>query len=148
MRVTALEEYGLRCMLLLARNQDESLTLPEFSRLEGLSIPYAAKLLMILKKAGLVKAVRGRSGGYELARSADEIHLKEIFDAVGEPLFSPAHCRKFSGDDLVCAHTGDCSVKNIWQGFGSMINNILEGVTLADIASGNIGRQLQVNMSR
>jgi len=137
MRVTALEEYGLRCMLLLAKNGNETLTLSDFSRREGLSIPYAGKLLMILKKSGLVKAARGRSGGYALARASDEIFLKEIFDALGEPIFSPTHCRKFSGDDLICVHTEDCSVRDIWRGFGGLLSNMLEHVTLADIASGN-----------
>ena len=51
MKVTALEEYGLRCMVLLARSEeDHPLTLPEFSDREGVSVPYAGKLLMILKK--------------------------------------------------------------------------------------------------
>lgn len=139
MKITALEEYGLRCMILLARSGEGTLTLSDFSRREGLSIPYAGKLLMILKKAGLVEAVRGRNGGYALARNADSVFLKEIFDALGEPVFSPTHCQKYTGEENVCVHTGDCSVRDIWKGFGGIISDMLGKITLADIASRDTG---------
>jgi len=136
MRITALEEYGLRCMLLLARNDDVPLTLVDFGERESLSIPYAGKLLMILRKAGLVTAVRGRKGGYKLTRKPEKILLKEIFDALGEPVFSPSHCHKFSGSEDDCIHREDCSVRTIWQKFGGLIGNVLARVTLDDLASG------------
>jgi Rrf2 family protein len=135
MKITALEEYGLRCMILLARSREETLTLSDFSRREGLSVPYAGKLLMILKKAGLVRAVRGRNGGYALAKDADGVYLNEIFDALGEPVFSPTHCQKFTGEENVCVHTGNCSVRDIWKGFGGIIGDMLGRITLEDIAS-------------
>jgi len=138
MRITALEEYGLRCMLLLARNDGSTLTLSDFSIREGLSIPYSGKLLTILRKAELVKAVRGRNGGYALAKRPEEILLKEIFDALGEPVFSPSHCRKFTGEERTCVHKEECSVRDIWRGFEGLIGNVLERITLADILSGNL----------
>ena len=147
MKITALEEYGLRCMLLLARSNGNTLTLPDFSQGEGLSIPYAGKLLMILKKSGLVKAVRGRNGGYTLSRQADKIYLNEIFNALGEPVFSPSHCQKFSGEEEICVHKGDCSVRDIWKGFGGLIGTVLERITLADIVSGNLEIIKQMQLS-
>ncbi len=138
MKITALEEYGLRCMLLLAKSYGNTLTLSDFSQRERLSIPYAGKLLMILKKARLVKAVRGRNGGYALSKAASEIYLKEIFYALGEPVFSPSHCQRYSGDEETCVHTSDCSVRDIWIGVGGLIENVMERITLADIASGNL----------
>jgi len=139
MKVTALEEYGLRCMVLLARiGSEHPLTLPEFGTREGVSIPYAGKLLMILKKSGLVKAVRGRRGGYVLAVPAKEIPLKRIFDALGQPVFSANHCDRYSGDNETCIHRGGCSVKNIWQTFEDITSTLLERVTLAELASGKV----------
>lgn len=139
MKITALEEYGFRCMLRLAQcGPGETLTLPDFKLQEGISIPYAAKLLMILKKAGLVSAVRGRNGGYALAEPADKIVLKEIFDALGEPAFSPSHCERHTGLYQVCVHEGDCRVRDIWQSFGSFIDQLLERITLADVAEGRL----------
>ena len=150
MKVTALEEYGLRCMVLLARSGEEHpMTLPEFSSKEGVSVPYAGKLLMILKKSGLVKAVRGRNGGYALAISPVEITLKQIFDALGHPVFSANHCERFSGEGEACVHTEDCSVRGVWRTFEEFIESFLKRVTLADLASGdaellqNIGIEIQ-----
>ena len=139
MKVTALEEYGLRCMVLLARiGSEHPLTLPEFGTREGVSIPYAGKLLMILKKSGLVKAVRGRRGGYVLAHPAEDIPLKRIFDALGQPVFSTNHCDRYSGDNETCVHRGRCSVKNIWQTFEDITSTLLERITLAELASGKV----------
>ncbi len=139
MRITALEEYGLRCMVLLAHSgQKVSLTLSDFAEGEGLSIPYAGKLLMILKKAGLVKAIRGRNGGYVLIKEPEDIRLKEIFDALGDPVFSPGYCDRFTGENEVCVHTDDCTVRYIWKSFNMFIANMLSGITLANIAAGDI----------
>jgi|WetSurMetagenome_2_1015567.scaffolds.fasta_scaffold34693_2 Rrf2 family transcriptional regulator, iron-sulfur cluster assembly transcription factor len=139
MKITALEEYGLRCMLLLAKcGPDEYLTLPDFQAREGLSIPYAAKLLMILKKADLVKSVRGRNGGYALAKPAETIILKEIFEALGEPAYSSTHCARHSGMFEICVHTGECKVRDIWKSFDSFMSQILDKITLADIATGKL----------
>jgi Rrf2 family transcriptional regulator, iron-sulfur cluster assembly transcription factor len=150
MKISALEEYGIRCMLLLARCEPgDTLTLPEFQEKEGLSIPYAAKLLMILKKAGLVKASRGRKGGYALARAADDIQLKEIIDALGEPAFSSSHCGRHTGQFDACVHQNDCQVRVIWKSFDSFISQLLSGITLADAAAGKLANleNIQVTMS-
>ena len=74
MKITAQEEYGLRCLLRLAQSESGSLTLPEVAAAEGLSVAYVAKLMAVLRHAGILDSVRGRSGGYTLARPADEIH--------------------------------------------------------------------------
>ena len=139
MKITALEEYGFRCMLLLARSGDKvSLTLPEFAESERLSVPYAGKLLMILKKAGLVRAVRGRNGGYVLTKMPEDIRLKEIFDALGDPVFSAGYCDRFTGENDACVHNDDCTVRHIWKSFDGFIGDILSRVSLADVAVGDI----------
>lgn len=138
MKVTALEEYGLRCMVLLAKRAESGspVTLAEIGEEEGLSVAYAAKLLAILRKADLVNAARGRNGGYVLARSPEEIALKEIIDALGEPVFSAAHCSKFTGVDGTCTHISNCSVRSVWRGFDRIIGRLLDQTTLSDIITG------------
>ncbi len=139
MRITALEEYGFRCMLLLAKHGlSSSLTLTEFAEHERLSIPYAAKLLALLKKAGLVKSVRGRNGGYALTRDPEKILLNEIFDSLGDRVFSPEHCDRYTGNEEFCIHTGDCSVRHIWMSFDGFISGMLSRITLAEVATGEI----------
>lgn len=138
MRISATEEYGLRCMILLARGGSQtSLTLAEIGEKEGLSVPYVGKLLGILKQRNLVSAVRGRNGGYELARPASQITLKQIFDALGEPLFGAGHCEKFTSGEKAgeCIHLDDCTVRDVWSTFSVLIRDVLERITLEDLAS-------------
>ena len=69
MKLSSQEEYGLRCLLQLARHGDEaSLTIAEMSQREGISSPNVAKIMRILRRAGLVASTRGKAGGYTLAR--------------------------------------------------------------------------------
>ena len=69
MKISSQEEYGLRCLLRLARGDEQSsLTIPEIAHAEGLSAPYVAKLLAVLREAGLVtSSAAGRSNRYRLA---------------------------------------------------------------------------------
>ncbi len=137
MKVTALEEYGLRCLVLLAkRGQDQPMSLSEIGDSEQVSVPYAAKLLALLKQGGLVRALRGRSGGYVLAKSAEDITLAQVFRALGEPLFSGGHCERFtaSGQRHDCVHFEDCTVRDVWSSFQVLMNEVLDHVTLADVA--------------
>ena len=83
MKVTSAEEYGLRCLMLLAgRDEGHPLTLTEISEREGLSLPHAGKIMGILKDSGLVESVRGRSGGYVLKDPPQELTLSRIFQAL------------------------------------------------------------------
>jgi DNA-binding transcriptional ArsR family regulator len=77
MKVTAQEEYGLRCLVQVARGhaQGRSLSITEIAQGEGLSTPYVGKILAVLRKGGLVTAARGRSGGYTLTRNPRAITL-------------------------------------------------------------------------
>jgi Rrf2 family protein len=149
MKVTALEEYGLRCMVLLARKNasDGPAPLTEIAQQEGVSVAYAGKLLAILKKAGLVSAVRGRHGGYALTRPSSEITLKEIFAALGEPVYSAAHCSKFTGIDCTCVHIAGCSVRNVWRGFDRFIGRLLDKITLAEILESSYDMSETYNLS-
>ncbi len=66
MKFSSLEEYGLRCLVQLGTRGrgSESLTIAEMSRREGISAPNVAKIMRVLRRAGLVKSTRGQSGGY------------------------------------------------------------------------------------
>src|SRR5258708_13724868 len=85
MKISAQEEYGLRCLVQLATlPAGDSLTLPQIAEREGISTANAGKLMWLLNKAGFVHSTRGTKGGYFLSRPAGDIHLVEInrvFDA-------------------------------------------------------------------
>ena len=141
MKITALEEYGMRCMLLVARKEKgKPVTLPEVSESENITVPYAGKLLMILKNAGLVESARGRNGGYTLTHPAEDISLREIFEALGEPVGGPEHCSRHTGKGEYCVHSDDCDIKGIWQAFGEYFSEATDRVSLGDLAAGRVDK--------
>lgn len=137
MRISALEEYGLRCLLTLAHaGTAGQLSISEIAEKEGLSVPYASKLLSILRRAELVNAVRGRGGGFCIAREPAEINLLEVITAMGGPLIDDNHCDKYSGQLEKCIHTDNCSVQYALAGLSRLIGEFLSGTTLKTIMDG------------
>jgi Rrf2 family protein len=138
MKITSQEEYGLRCLLRLARaNDGRSLTIPEIATAEGLSVPYVAKLLAVLRQAGLIDSVRGRAGGYHLAAPPAQISLGSVMIALGEPLFDePNFCNKHPGtetSDGRCVHIGGCTLRALWHTLEDWMRRALDRITLADL---------------
>lgn len=133
MKVSAQEEYGLRCLVQLAHlRAGESLTLSQIARSEGISVANAGKLLWILNKAGLVQSTRGTRGGYQLARPAAEIRLSEIIKVLDADEVE-AHCKSYTGVLDVCVHTSDCGIRPVILGLHEIVQNALAEVTLAQL---------------
>jgi len=134
MKISALDEYGLRCVLQLARSgADGSLTLAEIAEKEGMTVAYVAKLLGILRQAGLVQSVRGRAGGYRLAEAPENISVSRVIHALGGPTWQTSGCDKFNGNHDVCVHSFDCSIRSLWGAVDSVVEQILVNVTLTDL---------------
>jgi Rrf2 family protein len=137
MKITSQEEYGLRCLLRLARAGDgQSLTIPEIACAEGLSAPYVAKLLAVLRQGGLIESVRGRSGGYRLAAAPVDVSLGKILMVLGEPLFDePGYCQRHAGTQTEgnCVHHGGCTLRALWQTLEQWMRHTLDQITLADL---------------
>ncbi|HEX5886691.1 MAG TPA: Rrf2 family transcriptional regulator [Pyrinomonadaceae bacterium] len=134
MKISAQEEYGLRCLLQLARAEGmgESLTLSQLSRLEGISTANAGKLMWILSKAGLVQSTRGTKGGYSLARPASEIRLNRVIRVLeGEP--AESHCKSYAGVLDACVHTGDCGIRPVIVELHQIVDNALADITLSQL---------------
>lgn len=134
MKISAQEEYGLRCLLQLARAEStgESLTLSQIARREGISTANAGKLLWILSKAGLVQSQRGTKGGYYLARPASDIHLNQVIRVLeGEPVDS--HCKSYAGVLDACVHTGDCGIRPVIVELHQIVDNALADITLSQL---------------
>jgi len=148
MKVSALEEYGLRCLVQLARGGAEpgkgvTLSTREISEREGLSLEYAAQILASMRKAGLVTSVRGVNGGFRLARPAAKISVGEMFRAL-DGQFANDLCDQFTGKLETCANAGDCNVAPVWTELSRRIYGFLDSVSLHDIAEGNVQRAPQV----
>jgi len=108
-------------------------TVAEIAGLEGLTNPYVGKLMAALRQAGFVDSVRGRGGGYVLARPATEITLEQILRALGGPVYSTKYCEEHPGALEICTHSEDCSIRPIWQTLGEIISQVLRGTSLADL---------------
>mgnify|MGYP001246855697 CR=1 FL=1 len=149
MKVSALEEYGLRCLVQLARDgatpdgDGAPLSTREIAEREGLSLEYAAQILASLRRAGLVTSTRGVNGGFRLARPADEISVGELFRVLDGPI-ADGICESYTGQRDTCANAGDCHVAPVWQELARRVYGFLDSVRIADIASGNAARAPQV----
>ena len=133
MKISAQEEYGLRCLLQLAHLRGgEFLTLSQIAEREGISAANAGKLLWILNKAGLVTSIRGTKGGYRLARPASEIRLSEVIKVLDEDTVE-GHCKSYTGVLDVCVHTSDCGIRPVILGLHEIVQNALSEVTLAQL---------------
>ncbi len=137
MKITSQEEYGLRCLMQLARASDRhSVSIHDVAEAEGLSSAYVAKLLAVLRQAGLVDSVHGRSGGYRLAAPPGEVKLGSVLMALGEPLFDePTYCQKHAGTetDGCCVHLSGCNLRVLWQTLEQWMRRTLDRITLADL---------------
>ncbi len=134
MKISSQEEYGLRCMLQLARSAPGPMSLAEISTGEGLSSAYAAKLLGHLRDRGLVEAVRGRSGGYSLSRAPEEITVHEILSAFGGQLFEERFCEEHNGVGDSCVHSGPvCNIRALWEVLDDLLSAVLDRTSLADL---------------
>lgn len=134
MKLSSNEEYGLRCLVRLAREgAGGSLTIPEISEAEGVSNAYVAKLMRILRQGGLVNSSRGKIGGYVLARPAGDISMVEVMNVLGGRLFEPGFCEAHAGQMHACASLTDCSLRSLWRNIQRAVDEVLGRTTLQDL---------------
>jgi len=135
MKLSAHEEYGLRCLLRIGlAAKDESLTIPEISQAEALSPAYTAKLLRMLRRGGFITSARGKTGGYALARPAAQIVIGDVIGVLGGRFFeSKNFCHEHAGQMQICTRSVDCSVRSLWQTVQSLVDEVLSKTTLQDL---------------
>jgi len=134
MKISTRTEYGIRVLVTLARTEeDRCLSLSEIARREKLPHAYLEQLVGDLRRAGLVTATRGQSGGYRLARPAPEITMTDAVRALDGPLL-----------DMPCAGATDleqcdrpqpCSVHEIFQRVHESLSSTLDATSLAEVAA-------------
>ena len=137
MHLSSQEEYGVRCLVQVARHPGSGpLTIPDIAAAEGLSPEYAAKLMRLLRQGSLVASTRGAGGGYRLARPADQITLWDAIAVLGSPLFPESFCDTHPGNLADCIHTSDCSIRVVWGAIEGALRSVLENVTLDELTGG------------
>ena len=133
MKFSTSEEYGVRCLLQIARCRGGSMTIPEISSAEGLSESNVAKILRILRIGGFIVSERGREGGYSLSRAPEEIVMGKVLASLGNRIVDDEFCAKHSGVREFCVHSIDCSVISLWENVQEAVDGVLFSTTLADL---------------
>ncbi len=141
MKISAQEEYGLRCLVQLAQLTDgDTLTLAQIATLEGISQANAGKVMWLLNQGGFVQSTRGTKGGYTLARPAEQIILSEVIKVLDADEISN-HCQHYAGIQETCVHTGGCGIRPVIVGLHEIIAEALSNITLAQL----VGEEAKVN---
>jgi len=147
MKITAQEEYGLRCILQLAREQTAdsdgnlepgAIFVRDIAEREGLSVAYVEKILWTLSHSGIVESVRGPKGGYRLTRPCGEISLGEVMRALGGIPSEEEICSQFTGNQDICVHHTDCGLKPVWTSITDFVNSVFDRVSISTLLTGAV----------
>jgi Rrf2 family protein len=133
-RMSARVDYGLRAAVELAFAEPGLLTAEWIAEAQQISLKFLEGILAQLRRAGIVRSQRGKEGGYRLARPAGEISLADVIRAIDGPL---AYIRGERPEDV--GYTGAAeALQRVWIALRANERAILESVTLADVASGQL----------
>jgi Rrf2 family iron-sulfur cluster assembly transcriptional regulator len=129
MRLTTKGRYAVTAMLDLAfHSQKKPVTLTEIAARQSISLSYLEQLFSRLRKAGMVKGIRGPGGGYTLCRDAFEINIADIIVAVDERVDS-TKC----GGEANCQKHQACLTHDLWMGLSGQIRDYLKGISLGEL---------------
>ena len=134
MKLSTKGRYGLRAMIDLARYSEEMpVSISCIAARQGLSEGYLEQVVALLRKAGLVKSIRGASGGYVLTRAAKEISVGDILRAL-EGSLEPVKCSAFYEGEG-CTAAGGCVTKYVWQKINDSINRTVDEMSLEELVN-------------
>jgi Rrf2 family protein len=135
-KISARGRYAVRGMLDVALNSRNFPTpLADISLRQGITISNLEQLFSKLRRAGLVRSVRGPGGGYFLAKEPHEITIADILRAVEEPLAPEAKTVGCEQEPSTGQRIDDLLIDVLWSRLTDQIRQILESVTLHDLVS-------------
>ncbi|MFQ5893039.1 MAG: RrF2 family transcriptional regulator [Candidatus Tectimicrobiota bacterium] len=134
MKFSSRGRYAVRAMIDLAYHTSEHpVSLATIAVRQGISQHYLEQLFVRLRRAGLVRSVRGPGGGYFLAKEPNAISVHGILVAVDEPL-SPPECMKLTDPDQEpCDRLDECVSRAIWKRVADQVAAALDAVSLEDL---------------
>lgn len=128
--------YALRVMIDIAQNgNDKYIALNDISARQNVSKKYLESILVLLTKDGLLLGLRGKGGGYKLAKQPQEYTVCEILQLT-EGCLAPVACLK--KDAVPCPKAPNCKTLPLWKGLHKTVINYLESKTLADLINGDV----------
>ena len=134
MRVSAKADYAIRAAVELAAAGEGPVKGDRIAKAQEIPANFLENILVDLRNAGIVASRRGADGGYWLARSAGEVSLADVIRAVDGPL---ANVRGVRSEQL--SYQGSAAgLRDVWVAVRASLRSVLEQVTLADVASGEL----------
>lgn len=147
MRVTTWAEYGLIVAAHLARRgTDAPVPARELAGDEGLPADYVEQILLKLRRAGLVRSARGAHGGYTLAHAPERVTVRDVIEAAEQHTFQ-VNCDTHPVHAGRCSPAADCAIRPVWRALQLRIDQLLDSVTLADLARGEAAVEELVTQS-
>lgn len=129
MKLSTKGRYGLRALIDLAQYSEvEPVSISSIAERQKLSERYLEQLMSLLKKAGLIKSIRGAGGGYVLAKDAADISVGDVLRAL-EGSLEPVECSGYSKSEE-CAASGGCVTKYVWKRINESINQTVDEIKL------------------
>ncbi|HEV3318965.1 MAG TPA: Rrf2 family transcriptional regulator [Solirubrobacteraceae bacterium] len=139
MHVTAKADYAVRAVVELASGSQEApRKVDEVAKAQGIPVSFLENILTQLRSAGLVRSQRGPEGGYWLAHPPAEVNLAQVIRAVEGPLVG---VRGLRPEEVSYAGSAE-SLQQVWLALRANLRKVLEHVTLADVASGKLPKDI------
>lgn len=138
MMVSTKGKYALMVMIDLAKcDPDKYISLSEIADRQNLSMKYLESLVAILNKGGMLNSLRGKKGGYKLARNPEDYNISEILQLT-EGSLAPVQC--VSQDEAGCENKNRCVTLPLWVGLDRVIEEYLSNISLRDLAERNMDK--------
>ena len=132
MKLSTRAKYGLKALIDLGLNSEkETVSIQSIATRQNISVSYLEQLMALLKKAGLVKSVRGAGGGYLLGRPAEEISVGDILRVL-EGSLDAASCPGIEGDGG-CQGSDLCVAKFVWKRINDSITDAVDTLMLSEL---------------
>jgi len=132
LKISTKGRYGLRALIDLAQYSEiEPVSISSIATRQGISERYLEQLMTLLKKAGIIKSIRGAQGGYVLAREVADISVGDVLRAL-EGSLEPVECAAFQSGES-CEAAGGCVTKYVWQRINESINKTVDEISLKQL---------------
>jgi Rrf2 family protein len=136
MKISSRLDYAVSCAVHVADAYYKKIpaTVSYIAEREGIEPDYAEQLLIKMKRAGILKSIRGPAGGYVLKSDPSNIKAADIVKAIENNILEPVCFRK-RGRRRKCRHLNDCKIKILWQDLADVMEERLESYSLAKLLS-------------
>ena len=134
MKISSRCDYALSCILRIADKHSERrpVTVSEIAERENVETDYVEQLCVTMKKAGILKSMRGKAGGYLLAKSPAMISAKDVMTAIDKNILEPVCFRK-KGRRKRCVHLDNCRIRLLWEELRTNMESFLKRRTIDEL---------------